>query len=305
MDTQPFIRGGYQSPDIRLRDQFATPPVEVPHGGQPGGSSDTELEPSRPYDYFALVHNPPQGESVDVLVHFWHSDGGVGSNGTHVGCAQGFLEPGDSSVPFVSPAPFVSDVAGQSRCAIVSVAPADGNDCSVTPLIEHLPANNGDNNPSPVAWRNTFSTEVSDRDFVIDLETNWPDVDEQFPPVTILIDTIHIPSDWTPDPEIVEQLISEGWPEDYPFYLLPWLEGEFQHGIIPVEVTSEFGVEQLEHNMWQLAPEREVPFQIFGTFPDLAVDGDLFLVDVSADYARTETTPERRIEFTRIFKFRQ
>ena len=150
----PYLTGGYQSPDILIFDSANNP---VPLGGQPNAVWDTLLIPNTDYKLAVVVHNDSSTPAVNTVVRFWQIPGGIATNGTLID-VRTVTVPANSSVQVNSNFPFHSAPPGQHCCAAVSIYNSQSKDATVDPVTaSQIPDPNANSAHSPSAWRNTDS----------------------------------------------------------------------------------------------------------------------------------------------------
>jgi hypothetical protein len=304
---RPFIFGGYQSADVILIDPLTN--IEVPLGGAPGGAWDTLLRANTNYGFAARVHNDSDTPAVNTVVRFWNFPGGVAANGTLVDI-QTVIVPANGFIIVHSAHPFHSAPLNQHNCAVVSIYNAMAGRCTidaVTAVDVPDPGYNGYISCS--AWRNTDSMYVHigfPWKFYVDLGLPHPIWGPG--PVEIKVIAQHVPFDWIKKPKFIEtdaMLKSAGVQTDKAMFLLPALRETFKDIDLDIKVKMkeggkmEHGIDKFSHAI-SLAKGTKTAFEVAGTIPKDAKEGDIMLVKVTAHYPKTKLATAKNIEFLQV-----
>ncbi|MGA2488760.1 MAG: hypothetical protein ABSF99_01040 [Anaerolineales bacterium] len=287
----PYVLGGYQSPDIILYD--LTTGIPVPLGGLPGGRWDTTLDPNKDYGFAACVHNASSTPAVNTVVRFWEFWGGVGCAGTLVDVQAAAIPP-LSSVIVYSAHPFKSAPAGQHKCAVISLYNSLAGTCPDAVTASQVPDPNANPSHSCSAWRNTDSMIVfSLQPWKIILQVNTPIPDPG--PIEVKVLTYHVPSKWIEQDnvkKIATVLEQGGAPRETPLYMLPLLRDTSKP--IDLKIVLDRGP------MIKLEKGEPGTFTVSGIVPEGVQPGDKLLVHVIASYPQTKESAARAVEFIQI-----
>jgi N-acetylneuraminic acid mutarotase len=314
----PYIGNGtYQSPDIILTNQ-STHNI-VPIGGAPGGAWDTLLIPYSNYTISCVVYNDANVAAPNTKVRFWHFPGGVGTAGALISEVT-VTVPANGSIVVKSPtsSPFQSGAAGAHECAAVSIANAQSqyfsNDPTtatavIDPTVPH-PAGSGHFGS---AWRNTNSVtmggeiKVWNFPFVANLDGIEP------ARVKITATATKVAADWDRTDEMVKlRKVVEGACSNcrLPLFLIPEIRTDLPPADCDVrirvggnDVGSSRSRGNAEHHA-AVKPGENVPFQVSGRIPDDAQAGDIFLVNVAANYPAARGRKERIVEYLEVIYVR-
>ncbi len=300
-----YISGGYQSPDIILTDLTTHTPVPI--GGIPGGVWDTLLKPSTSYGFSAVVHNNSGVAANNVQVTFWAIPGGVGTNGTMVGTPQTVATvPAHGSVTVNASAPFVSAPLGGHMCAVVSLfSGSTGCTVNATSALQ-IPDPGQGGAFSCSAWRNTDSTLVMmNSAFKFNLGLGEIKA-HAIEPVELLFQTLHVPHNYETVPKIKAIIAAQKLRATAaaPLYLHPAIIKLFepvrlQTKLVPPKGTKITG----EASKWVITPEKpesNISFEITGALPATAKNGDIYLVNITANYPRTAPSRVKSVQFLEI-----
>jgi hypothetical protein len=305
MPPAPYINGGYQSVDIKLYNANGT---EVPLGGIPGAAQwDTLLQPDTDYRFAAVVHNASITDAVNTMVRFWTYQGGLGNYGEFLD-VQTVTIPHSGSFEVFSSHPFHSAPAGQHKCAIVSIFNSMSGMCSVDATdFSQIPNPGNTGDPRCSAWRNTDSMfVVPNLPWHFNLAVYQKDWGPG--PVEIDIQTHHAPVEWNKQADVVKTetiLKSVGMPGTTPLYMLHSLRETMKPINVKAALKAKDGV-KIEagkaENKFLVHPIKESPaqFEVHGELPKDAKDGDVVLVNVIANYPKTEHTPATSVEFLEV-----
>jgi N-acetylneuraminic acid mutarotase len=314
----PYIGNGtYQSPDIILVNQ-STHNV-VPIGGAPGGAWDTLLIPYSKYTISCVVYNDANVAVPNTKVRFWHFPGGVGTAGALISEVTVTVPP-NGSIVVTSPtsSPFQSGATGAHECAAVSIANAQSqyfsNDPTIAtavidPTVPH-PAGSGHFGS---AWRNTNSVtmggeiKVWNFPFVANLDGIEP------ARVKITATATKVAADWDRTDEMVKlRKVVEGACSNcrLPLFLIPEIRAHLPPADCDVrirvggnDVGSSRSRGNAEHHA-AVKPGENAPFQVSGRIPDDAQAGDIFLVNVAANYPAARGRNERIVEYLEVIYVR-
>jgi len=147
----PFIMGGYQSPDILMFDALGR---VVPLANSPSGT--TLLHPNTEYAIAAVIHNDTAADAVDTVIRFWAFPCGRVCEGSLID-VQTVTVPRCSSVRVDSSLPFRSACHGLHACVAVSIFHAESIDAAFDPAFaSDVPWTRSGVHGS-TAWRNTDS----------------------------------------------------------------------------------------------------------------------------------------------------
>ena len=305
---EPYLGGGYQSPDIKLFDPITNMPVTI-GGINPADPWDTQLRHDSFYPMSAVIHNSSGTPAVNTIVQFWWFDGGVGTMGHHLGTAT-VTVPANSSFEIKSPNPFPSAPLHHHRCAAVSIFNAQ----AAAPQIN---ATDSAMVPDPgsfswqherSAWRNTDSS-------LYNLGDLWhfplalTKVFEKDPggPVELKLETLHVPLEWNNRDEamhIRQTLNAAGVGNEKPLYLMPVLQAKLAKIDLKTSVKMKKDVikSNSERNIHtiDMGKEKHIPFELHGEIPKSAKSGDVILVKITANYPKTDRMTARSVEFLKI-----
>lgn len=150
-NPEPYVLGGYQSPDILLSDPIGT---LILHGGSPSGT--TLLQPDSDYKLSAVVHNDSAADAVNTVVRFWEIPFGTALEG-YLLDLRTVNVPAESSILVSSNLPFRSALPGMHSCAAVSIYNSQSETARVDPVsTSEIPWTQAGGQCS-TAWRNTDS----------------------------------------------------------------------------------------------------------------------------------------------------
>lgn len=312
----PYIHGGYLSPDIILVDPHTGVPVPI------GGFNS--LIPDDDYGFKAIVHNSSPTDAGNTIVRFWEFPGGAGSAG-HLVDIQTAMIPALSFVEVSSAHPFHSALAGQHKCAAVSIFNAMAVTCNtdaVTAVEVCDPNLHPDHSCS--AWHNTNSVVVFiGQPWKLNIYVSlppMPKIREPFP-VDVDIFTYHVPQGYEKSAKLREiaAMLGEAGLSRLPLYLMPSVRNTMEP--IDLKMTTRVAkdiklemIEPLRERAKSLVgsqsnlgkafrlslAEKPVPFTISGTVPEKAKPGDIIIVQVVANYPQTPVSPARAVEFYQI-----
>jgi hypothetical protein len=291
---QPYITNGTgHSPDVILTDSSGN---TVPVAGLPNG--DTQLAPSTPYALSAHIHNDSGVVAPDTVVRFWSFPGGVGSAGILL--SEVAVTIGLGVTPVNSPVPFTSAPAGQHRCAVVSLADPEA------PYI-NVDATSAVQVPDPTiaqptgsghyasAWRNTDSSLVG-ANIRWHLNFTAETLIKDPVPVKVRVTTARVPADFAQSDltaELRDDLRVLGATPRTPLFLAPRVRAQLEpaHELeIAVSVPKEEPerLREGEHRQLETRHEEPAHFTVHGRIPEDAKPGEVFLVDVGAQYEAGE-----------------
>src|ERR1039457_2222878 len=306
----PYIGNGtYQSPDIVLLDSFGNP---VPIGGAPGGAWDTLLQPTTNYGIQAVVYNDANIPAPGTIVGFWHFPGGVGTAGALID-KQTVVIPANGSLVVSSSSPFQSGGPGQHECVAVSVANPASPYFSVDPTtatavidptIPH-PAGSGHFGS---AWRNTNSIVLPiggkwRLPFVANLEGIEPGL------VKIAVTATQVPAGWERTGEAAQlrkSLEGAGVTLRLPLFLLPEIRTRLHKADLEIKVDAakarDAGVctPGAAERSIAVHPGEETLFTVSGVIPRHTHAGDIFLIDVAANYPATNRAKEVVVQYLEV-----
>lgn len=257
----PYVTGGYQSPDIELVD--LTTGFAIPIGATPG-VWDTLLKPDTDYGFRAIVHNASPTPAVNTVVRFWDIPGGVSLAGRMLD-VQTVTVPAFGQVTVQSAVNFHSAPSNMHECAAISVYNAQSPFTSVDPqAASQIPNPAAHVGHSPSAWRNTDSRfAIINLPWRIDLQIrqfiDGPNPPDPAGPVEIEVETLFVPEAWirTPQVALAQGLLREaGAPTAVPLFLHPALASTLQHVDAGVKVTA---------GNKELAPQKREQIQEFRT----------------------------------------
>jgi hypothetical protein len=287
----PYVLGGYQSPDVILYD--LTTGLPVPLGGMPGGPWDTTLDPNKDYGFAARVRNASGSPAVNTVVRFWEFGGGGGWVGTLVDVQAATIPPYASTMVY-SAHPFKSAPAGQHACAVISIYNALAGTCPDAVTASQVPDPNANPSHSCSAWRNTDSLIVFPlKPWQINLQVNAPIHNPG--PVEVKVLTYHVPLGWRKQEKVnrMATLLEQGGvPPEVPLYLLPPLRDMLNP--IDLKTTLRPGPKL------ELARGGPVTLNVSGIVPEGVQPGDKILVHVFATYPQSKESEGRVVEFIQI-----
>lgn len=265
----PFLYGGYQSPDILIFDSMNNP--------VPLGSPSTQLVPNQDYKLSAVVHNDSATPAVNTVVRFWQLPGGLGWIGPLLD-VRTVTVPANGSVQVDSNVPFHSAPTGQHRCAAVSIYNSQSQSATVDAVTsDKIPNPLANFAHSASAWRNTHSMFVQASkpwDFALLADAKAPLA------VTATATLVAAGFERTPEVANVRQMLQQaGARLAYPLYLTPALRAKLPAADLKIQVGAAKPVTAASE------------FAISGVVPTDAKPGDVYLVLVSAKYA------DRAVEF--------
>jgi hypothetical protein len=268
----PYLAGGYQSPDILIFDSTNT---LVPLGGMPNGRWDTLLIPNTNYKVSAVVHNDSTTPAVNTVVRFWSIPGGIASNGTLLSVVTATV-PANGSVQVDSSVPYRSAPAGEHRCVAVSIYNSQATDATVDPVTaSQIPSPSADITHSASAWRNTDSMFVfPGKPWHLALQGTVP-IDRKVP-VRVKVTATLAPSGLETTPAattILKTLQEAGARPSLPLFLIP----SVRETLPAVDLKIKVGDSR------RLSPTT-AEFPISGVVPEDAKAGDRYVVLVSAEY---------------------
>lgn len=369
----PYITGGYQSPDIELID--LTNGHAIPIGATPS-VWDTLLQPNTEYGFRAIVHNASPTPAVNTVIRFWDIPGGVSAIG-HLLDVQTVTVPAFGMIEVRSNVNFRSAPAHMHECAAVSIYNAQSPWMTVDPSnASQIPNPDTHIGHSASAWRNTdscyailnlpWNLELQIRQFI-----DGPNPPDPAGPVEIEVETLFVPKEWARTPKVVlaQGLLREaGAPTGVPLFLHPALATTLQHVDLGVKIkagdkalapqkreeiqnfrtknmitfaseddpigdgpatatrkatntnlafapamtatgiaTEELKLtleRRLQNNISVILPQiagKATPLTITGNVPKEAKPGDKFVVNVTAHYPPTKTSPARNVKHAQIF----
>ena len=281
----PFLTGGYQSPDILIFDSANN---LIPLGGAPGGPWDTLLIPNTDYKLSVVVHNDSPTPAVNTVVRFWEYPGGVVLLGTQLD-VRTVTVPGNGSVQVDCTVPFRSALPNLHKCAAVSIANSQSATFSVDPTTAAQvmdPALNPSHSGS--AWRNTDSKFVFiGKPWTLTLKAT--EITANREPVRLEAQAMHVPANFgqTGPAAHYRQILREaGDRATYPLYLINGLREKLPTAELHLKVGGKP----------EAALERG-QFAVSGIVPKDAKPGDVFLVNVSAHYPAQDEEKPRTVEF--------
>lgn len=289
----PFVLGGYQSPDIILTD--LTTGLPIPLGGLPGGRWDTTLAPNTDYGFAARVRNASSTAAVNTVVRFWQFVGGVGKAGTLVDIQTATIAPLSATI-VQSAHPFRSAPPGPAhhRCAVVSIYNALAGTCPDAVTNLQVPDPQAHPYHSCSAWRNTDSMFVFPRQpWQLNLQVNTPAAEPG--PVEVKVLTYHVSPDWEKQDKVnqIAALLEQGGAlPDVPLYLQPLLRDTLESIDLKTEIKPGPRIE--------LAQDVPTTVNLSGTVPEGVQPGDKILVNVLASYPQTPESAARTVEFLEV-----
>ena len=299
----PYIGDGtYQSPDIILLDSSNNP---VPIGGRPGGVWDTLLIPNTHYGIKAIVYNDSTVPAANTIVRFWHFPGGVGTVGAQID-VQTVTIPASSSFAVTSANPFKSGGPGEHECVAVSVAnPASSyfstDPTTATAVIDPTAPHPANSDHFGSAWRNTNSISIP-RGGIWNFPFRASLGNLEPVRVKISVTANKVAKDWDQAGEAAglrKALEVTGADLRMPLFMVPELRAKLPVADLKLAINlhgkalASGGVEQHV----TLEPGIATTFKVSGTVPADAVTGDLFLLNVAAQYPATSRTQEAAVEY--------
>ncbi len=277
----PYMYGGYQSPDVLIFDGG----TEIQWGGPPTGSGPTLLQPNQSYKLSAVVHNDSATAAANTVVSFWQLPSGVGATGGTLIDTVTANVPANGSVQVNSTLPFVSAPAGEHRCAVVSIYNAQSpNDMVFALTSNEIPnpdtTTNQPQTHSASAWRNTDSMFI-----FIGKPWTFAVRGDAMAPRTVTATATLVAAGFEQTPAAVslrQQLQQAGARTDYPLYLAPTLRAKLPAADLKIQVGAAKTVTTVLADKTTIQANE---FAISGVVPANANPGDIFLVLVSAQYA--------------------
>ncbi len=266
----PYITGGYQSPDILL---FDSANHAVPEGGEPDG--DTLLLPNTNYKVSAVVHNSSSTPATNTTVRFWQIPGGVATNGTLIDVVT-VTVPANGSVQVDSAHPFVSAPPGEHRCAAVSIYNSQSPDATVDPVTAaEIPDPDTDVAHSASGWRNTDSMFVlAGKPWNLVLQGTL--LRDARVPVTVAVKASLAAANLENTPaaaKVVRTMQQAGARSSLPVFLIPAVRATLPSVDLGIQVGP---IKAIEASVAE--------FSVSGVIPADANPGDRYLVEVSAKY---------------------
>ena len=317
IQPDPFIYGGFQSPDILLFDANGQ---QVPIGAF---GSATKLLPDTDYTIAARVHDGTLAPATNTVIRFWEFPNGLASFGTLIDLQTATIQPSGTTV--YAAHPFHSAPAGHHKCAVVSLYNARAGTCPDAVTGSQVPWPSTNPGHSCSAWRNTDSLDVIiGKPFELTLAVNIAPDSPDPGPIKVDVITQHVPATWNKTEKVqaaIGEMEKNGPLPQIPVFLLPALRETLKavdlaldvklKGRLPKETLSAltakpvklggtatvipakaFGITLLEH--------KEVPFTITGTVPRDVKAGDQVLVHAIAHYPKSDSGKARDIEFLEI-----
>jgi hypothetical protein len=319
---QPYVLGGYQSPDIiitNLTDSAtgtAGTPVQL--GGTPGSTAwDTLLVPGLAYGLQATIHNSSSADEAYIdSVSFWAIPGGVGTTGGTLLATinpEAAIPPGGSITVPASYSTVQFTNPGSHMCAVVSLyCPHAG--CTfngaqnpvtmVAPPSQDIPDPGASNSHACSAWRNTDSMSAP-MGGSYKFKLGFGRLPGKLAgPVVLEIQTAHVPFDWNRDPRIIQMraLFSRvGATSNVPLYLLPEFIGKYYNPALRNKITAAKGGSAEERDgRWYISPENKAKatsFEVSGKVPSGAKKGDILLVNATANFPGMAGVEARSVGF--------
>ena len=305
----PYVHGGYQSPDVILFDPVTHLPV--PLGGAPGMPWDTVLRPNTDYDLAARVYNASPTPADNTVVRFWEFPGGNSALGILLSTTMLDVPPCSSAVVH-STKPFRSGPRGQHNCAVISIYNSLAGTCPDALTSSQVPDPSANAGHSCSAWRNTESR-------IIVVGTPWTlslaqqmegEVAPQ--PIDLEVQPYHVNREWLAN-EAVRQaqkiLAESGAAAATPVYLMKSLRPTLPVAKTHFKLETRGQLVELNPQpepplpaRWRITPTAEgpTPFILAGELPAAAKPGDVVLILVTARYPETKLTPSRAVEFLEI-----
>jgi hypothetical protein len=306
--SRPFIFGGYQSADVILTDPLTG--IEVPLGGAPGAAWDTLLRANTNYGFSARVHNDSNTPAVNTVVRFWKYSGGLASVGTLLDI-QTVTIPANSSVIVQSAHPFISAALNQHACAVVSIYNVLARTCNADAVtFQQVPNPGNDGDIGCSAWRNTDSMWARlGLPWRFNLDLGLPNPIWWGPgPVEIKIIAQHVPLEWKKNDKLIETkaiLNAAAVQPKKAMFLLPAVRETFKRVDVDLKLKTNDG-KPIEFSKDKSAfaivmdKNKITGFEIEGTLPKVVKKGDILLINVIANYPKTDKAPARNIEFLKV-----
>jgi hypothetical protein len=321
LPPEPYITGGYQSPDIVLT--VLTGPNaghEIPLGGQPGGVWDTILTPDTDYGFTAILRNASTSNAVNTVVRFWRLPGGLSASGSFLDVKTADVPGTGAPIRVTSSVPFRSAHAGHHACAVVSIY---NSQSVVTATVDALSVGQIPNCEHSVnlalsssAWRNTDSKWIEiGIPWKLLLAVEWPiHIPGPDPgPVEVQLMSRYVPRAWQARADIknMERVRGElGGGNGSPLFLLSDLQKTFKTIDLGIEVKPENELLKVESSRKQkgagqsfkvhTGADRRGGFYVTGTVPRIAKAGDVFLVLMTAKYKKIGDVPARDVQFLEV-----
>lgn len=303
----PYIGNGtYQTPDIILLDAMNNP---VPIGGAPGGAWDTLLIPLTDYGIQAVIYNDSTVAAKNTVVRFWQFPGGVGTAGTQIDM-QTVTVPASGSIVVTSANPFKSGAAGQHECVAVSIAnsqslyfnvdPTTGP-AVIDPTIPH-PAGSGHFGS---AWRNTNSIVLHIGGWRLPFQANI--IGNEAVGVRLAVTATKVPAGFDQTDEIArlrKTLQNSGADLRLPIFLLPEIRAHLKAVDLGLKIHCAGDEKGGAERQVTVSPGEGTEFTVSGTIPKDAHEGDIFLLNVAANYAATKRTKEAVVEYLEVIYVR-
>lgn len=306
----PYIGNGtYQSPDIVLLDSMANP---VPIGGAPGGAWDTLLQPDTYYGIQAVVYNDANIAAENTIVRFWHFPGGVGTAGALIS-EETVTVPANGAFVVTSSSSFQSGGPGEHECVAVSVANADSlyfnvDPTTATEVIDPTVPHPAGSGHFGSAWRNTNSV-------VMGLGTGWV-----FPfgaslhgiepvRVKLTVTASKVAAGWDGTGEIARlRKVVEGACSDrrLPLFLIPEIRAHLPPADCDLRIRVRKGTDEGVRSAGKVetyaavSPGESTLFTVSGRIPHDARIGDIFLVDVAANYPAAAGRKEAIVQYLEV-----
>jgi len=287
--SDPFVIGGYHSPDIILYDLVTN--IPLPIGGGPNG--DTVMHPNKEYGFAARVHNASITSAINTVVRFWEFNGGVGSAGKQVDLQVAAIPP-LTSIIVPSAHPFKSASSGHHKCAAISIYNALAGTCPDAVTASQVPDPLTNINHSCSAWRNTDAQIVFiHKPWEINLEVNALHVPDPGP-IDIKVITYHVPLNWRTSENInpIANLLEYEVQREIPLYLHPVLHDKLNEIDLKTVIKPGARIE--------LSKNSSATLHISGIIPENVQPGEKILVHVIASYPKTRESAAREVEFTQI-----
>jgi hypothetical protein len=302
----PFIYGGYHSQDIRLLDINTNQEKFV----------GEELDAGTPYNLSVRVYNSSTTPAENTVVKFWSIPGGIASDGIQLLYSKIVTVPGINNGGFIevpSDTPFTSaTIAEHHRCAGVSIynslSPLCATDANTAAETQML-INNTSYIPSCAAWRNTNSkTAKAGSKIKTPIELGIYHKDFGPGPVEIVVQHNHIPIDWYKNTKVIEIMNmhkSAGITPNLPIYLWPALKETLKMIDLKTRISMKpkSQVEgKYKNGIFIINPKEGIKasFIISMEIPKSLKSGDIILMKVIANYAKSGKLPVRSVEFLEI-----
>ncbi len=299
----PYIGDGtYQSPDIILLDPSNNP---VPIGGKPGGAWDTLLIPNTHYGIKAIVYNDSTAAAPNTVVRFWHFPGGVGTLGAQID-VQTVTIPASGSMVVTSASPFKSGGPGEHECVAVSVANSESSYFSsdptmatavISPTVPH-PANS-DHFGS--AWRNTNSILMAPGGmWSFPFKASLQNLEPVRVKIAVTANKVARGWDQTGEPAGLRKALEvTGADLRMPLFMVPELRSQLPVADLKLAINlhgKALASGAVEQHV-TVEPGVATTFKVSGTVPKDAVSGDLYLLNVAAQYPATSKSQEAVVEY--------